>query len=184
MFDSSNGAIPACEEETKANLVAPTSFKLIWSEYTSRAPMTLDEENQLRKSRASSNPQGTGAQIAQAYSDYIDREGPKLARRLQAGKSMSEGDKRDAQQWIDGEKSKADYAARVAKNLPEDQSAFVILEYDAQNSYGALVRNFAMCRFGAIGSDGQFERRDILLSGEVDNNTGQAAKRRSEMSNP
>ena len=56
----------------------------------------------------------------------------------------------------------------MAKNLPEDQTGYVTLEYDADNDFGSAIRNFGMCRFGAIGTDGSFVKSDLVMSGPVD----------------
>lgn len=181
LTDNSKGAIPACVEKTTASLLAPSSFKLLWSEYTPRPPMPLEERfPPIPEEPECDGDCGAGARISAAYVGYIMREGPRLAERLKHNGKLNPTERDAAEQWISIQKARQDYAARIAKNLPEDQSGFVTIEYEAKNAYGTDLRSFAMCRFGAIGEDGRFDRNDIFLSGPVEQEAGEAAKMLSQ----
>ena len=178
-FDNSHGAIPACVERTKEQLRSPASFKLIWSDYSALPPLTSEERKQAFQAQGSSDP-FKGDQITQAYIRAIEIRGPKLAERLTRGDKLSGIDAQIAQAWIEGQEAERANAARIAKNLPEDQSAHVTLEYDADNGFGASIRSFGMCKFGAIGGDGVFAKSDIILSGPIDADVGRQTKELSE----
>lgn len=171
LTDDSHGALAACEEQTKEGLVSPSSFKLVWSDYTLRAA-ALPEDNVAMAAPGSS-------QLSVNFAAYVDKHGPELAARLARGERLSEEDRQMAELWTSADVAKKENAARLARNLPEDRTAFVSLEYDADNSFGATLREFAMCRFGPIGDDGRFERADIVQSGPVDAAAGREAKRLS-----
>lgn len=177
LTDNSKGAIPACVEKTTASLVSPSSFKLLWSDYTPRPPMPLEERfPPIAEEPECESDCGPGASINAAYAGYVMREGPRLAERLKGNGQLNPTERQAAEQWMSMQKARQDYAARIAKNLPEDQSGFVTIEYEAKNAYGTELRSFAMCRFGAIGEDGRFGRNDIFLSGPIDQEEGEAAK--------
>lgn len=179
--DKSKGAVPACAEETKEGLISPSSFKLVWSEYTPRGPVTVEEiaeiEDVKRQCDGECSP---GEQLSIDYASYLRREGPRLAAKLKRNAKLTGGEKADAELWLRSEQSRKERRAQIAKNLPEDQSAFVTIEYDAQNTYGTSVRGFAVCRFNGIGKDRRFDRGGILMSGPIDLETGKAAKQLSE----
>ena len=179
-IDHSHGAIGACLDKTKEQLRSPSSFQLVWSEYTARGPMTTEERKQAFQSQTVQND--TGDKILHAYMRAIEVRGPKLAQRLRRGEKLTGVDADLARSWIQGEEAEKANTIRVAKNLPEDQTAFVTLEYDADNGFGASIRNFGICRFGAIGSDGRFAKSDIIMSGPIDAAVGQQTKDLTERS--
>ena len=166
-IDHSHGAIAACVEKTKEQLRSPSSFKLIWSDYTARGPLTPEERKQAYESSCQGGC-ASGDKVIQALMHAIETRGPKLAERLRRGAKLSDIEKRVAEAWMEEAEWLKANAARVAKNLPEDQSAYVTLEYDADNGFGSAIRDFGMCRFGAIGTDGSFDKADIVMSGPVD----------------
>lgn len=177
LMDNSKGAIPTCVEETTASLKSPSSFKLLWSDYTARPPMPTEERfTSLSEEPKCDGDCGAGASLIAEYAGYVMREGPRFAERLKRNAKLNDIERQAAEQWLSIERSRREYAAKIAKNLPEDQSAFVTLEYEAKNAFGTDLRAFAVCRFGAVGQDGRFDKNDIFLSGPIDDETGKSAK--------
>jgi len=161
--DPSHGAIAACEEATMEDLRAPSTYKLVWSNYTPRDAMPVAERKVMNE------PDESVLDGERYVAAYVKKMEADTDRKLKAGEPLSE----DEQQFLAirriGEQ-------RAARNAPEDRTAFVTLEYDSENAFGSPVRSFDVCRLGAIGTDKRFERRDVLSHGPIPREEGQRTK--------
>lgn len=180
LSDGSHGAIGACEEHTRERLKSPASFKLVWSDYTAMGPLTDEDRKTAAAMACEPDCNNIGSQLTRAYSAYIDKNGPRLAAKKLKGQKLTAEENDNAELWLGVQKAKKENAEREKLNLPEDRTAHVTLEYDADNSYGASLREFAMCRFGAIGTDGSFAKSDIAFAGPIETAVGQETKELAE----
>lgn len=167
LTDKSHGAIDACEEQISDQLISPASYKRVWADYTPRSALTSAEYRELDRRRA--NIDSYSQRLVDAYTDELDRSIKRKAKR---------GGLTDVEQMVVDGRRQTD--ARAARNDPADRTGFVTLQYDSDNRFGATLRSFAICRFGAIGEDFRFERKDILQSGPMDDELGQLSKKLAE----
>lgn len=167
LTDDSNGAIGACEAHTLAGLVSPSSYVRRKAEYFPKPALSYDEGYEMRSARDRARDP-VSSRFVDAYSRAIEREGPGLAKRSKRGEKLTEDQQRMLQSWQFAETRRAGDKQRIAENRPADRSAVVIIEYDADNQYGASIRSVAYCRFDAQGDDGRFAETDILQSGPAE----------------
>lgn len=147
--DGSHGAIAACEEVVKEQLVSPSTYKRVKAYYDSAPAMTHDEaENadELKDEQAGISPEII------AFSRAVVRG-------------------RNAKEKKEYNDAKLQHDERAKRNEPQDRTAYVTIEYDAQNRFGAMLRSLTACRFGEIGVDGAFDRSDLLFTFETNRST-------------
>ena len=176
--DASKGAVSACSDKISEQLRSPSSMKVFWSEFTPRAPLTWDEAHPHKD--FCPPPLDGHDDVIDAIMCRLDKQEQKVREKLRKGLPPVGREEEDVAESIHVvERNRADFEARAAENLPEVQSGFVTLEYDADNSFGTPIRAFAICRFGAIGSDVRFQKSEIVLSGPIDPIVGRQAKESS-----
>jgi hypothetical protein len=142
----------------------------VWADYEPLPPLTWEELRRLEEAGC-----GTDCPESQRfYNAYVAKAVKDAERKTRAGKPLDETE----HMMI---KARERMNADVASNDKFSRTAMVTLEYDAENGFGALVRSFAGCRFTAIGADGRFEQRDIVLEGPIPESEGREAKRLSAL---
>lgn len=174
LTDESHGALSACEEYVVSTLKAPSSYQRAWYEYKPAPPLTSAEFRNLQSAQANvcgGDQCSEAGDYMQAAVEGFNRE---LDRKLRDGLALD-----DLEQALLKNRKQMD--ADAAADKPAARTAFVTVEYDAQNAFGASIRSFAMCRFSAIGEDGRFSKTDILSAGPIDGESGRLVK---EMSGP
>lgn len=156
-FQLKRGAKLACQEATVGALTSPSSFRLVWSDVTLRGPFSFAEFKEAAEARhARSGAEPSSTPHADAF--------------LVA---MHEKDVRDGT-WE--KQLRTSYASYQTWAPEEKNTAFVLLEYDAENTFGAALRGFSICRFGPAGEDKKFGLSDIVKSGPVPLEEGRTAK--------
>lgn len=156
-FQLERGAKLACQEETVSVLKSPSSFNLVWSDVTLRGPFSFAEFKEAAEAR------GRRAAADSTATPHTDSF-------LEA---MHKKDVRDGT-WA--KQLQTSYASYQKWAPEEKNTAFVLLEYDAENAFGASLRGFSICRFGPAGNDKKFGISDIVQSGPIPLQEGRAAK--------
>lgn len=138
--DPSQGAVAACEEIVKAQLMSPSSYKRVRATYSPGVAMTLEYYKMSQDKRYNPNCPDGFCEEAQRFGMYggaqIDLQ--------------SQGMKRPTRKQIESHIQKL-YEQGFARlqNRPADQQkiAFAQIEFDAQNQYGAMIRGMHNCMF-------------------------------------
>lgn len=156
LIDPTNGALAACEENLKTQLKSPSSYKRIdykFFEYPSG--MTIDGFKQFQKTHfTTADPVlGEARGLSQGYIDQ-------LAMEMSLRKPLSKITDHDRQKWLD-DKLKRDFNLfQAVRNNTRTASVFVT--YEAENSYGASLKNIHECNFAPPKSDiGSYSADDL-----------------------
>lgn len=158
---AAKSAVAACEEVTRDQAISPPSFKTLWSDYTEREPLNQDDIRDMYKAGRCSP---VGEKECLLDSDRFmdastERKRKELSAALAAGKKLNRDDQRMAEtlglvEW-------------PQDHSPSGKTGFVLLEYQSENAFGASLRAFGICRLGAIGDDGKFEKSNVIKSGPI-----------------
>lgn len=167
--DNSHGAIGACESTIKKQLVSPSTYRLIWSDFTERPPLNAEEKKAWRERNICTDAKAKAGACTPTTGDQLQghflRDAEKNMAKARRGEPIAPEDRPLVEQMLQAEDRLA-----VAK------TGFVIMEYDSENAMGASVRAFAICRFGPASADGTFAESAIFQSGPVSRAEGEAAK--------
>lgn len=171
--DSSRGAVSACEGAIQRQLVSPSSYTQVWSDFTERAPLTAREKRAWRERNICTDAKGKAGMCTPTTADRMQSHFLRTA-------------EEDMAKVRNGQPVPAEDRARIAQMIEADDrlakahTGFVLIEYDSDNAMGASVRAFAMCRFGPASTDGTFAESAIFQSGPVARAEGEAAKKASQ----
>lgn len=149
-LDDSSGAIPACEEALQKILKSPSSYKRIKADYLAEPILDKDSyrKYELTKGCAASD---FGDAICIQANAYQEEAFNKL---LAADKSGS-AEGRRVSVW-------EERYNKYKETYGPDGSAIVVIEYDADNSYGSALRDKYICSFGRKSGD-RFSTSEIYL---------------------
>jgi len=155
-LDGSHGAIAACEEAVKEQMVSPSSYKRIWAGYSSTPAMNAKDLEAARKIQSDQACPDCAPEVNAFYGSLMDRNKYPPEMRATVDRILA-----------DGVKWRKETDAKAKRNAPQDRTARVTIEYDAQNNFGAMLRKFVSCRFDAIDTDGRYNRSDVLFTSEA-----------------
>jgi len=159
-FDQSHGAIATCVEAVREGAVSPSSFQVVWSHYTQSEP-TLGDEREERKPARCEPTCSELDRIYDAYVENIYREGPLLQKKIDRGRKLSARESEALDMYRLGLERRKEYELAVRQKKPEVQEALVLVQFDADNQFGAKLRQYALCAFGPVGKDGNFGKGDL-----------------------
>jgi hypothetical protein len=155
LTDNSHGAIAACEDNIKASLAAPSTYRRVRVEYHQQPPLTLEEFTAYQRT--------TYCGLGDLYEPCTDANAITIAyggQQILAQRGIRRPTASQRQQaraeWIS-----QIFAVLNRRPAAERQTATVFVEFDAQNAFGAPIRDLRSCRFGPIHSDG-FHKGDIF----------------------
>jgi hypothetical protein len=153
--DNSHGAIAACEGNIKAGLIAPSTYHRIRADYHEQPPLSLEEYTAYERTQYCGlgdlfepcTYANAGA-IAYAGQQILERRGVQRPTARERDEARAES-------------IRANFATLNRRPAAARQTATVFIEFDAQNAFGAPIRNTRMCRFGPMLSDG-FHKGDLF----------------------
>lgn len=161
LLDSSQGAIPECEESLKSTLASPSSYRRIHTEFVSAPQLNLELYKIFELTKGCGSSQ-FGERACIEGNVFFVRAAQAIALKELGQANLKGRAKRDAlnAEWRRGYDG-------FRKAWP-GQTASVAIEYDADNEYGASLRNSFVCHFGRKSSKG-FSKADIFVpSAQVD----------------
>lgn len=158
--DGSRGAVAACEKALIAGLRSPSSYKRISAEFTQAGPLTRQEY------AAFIETSGCALKSKFDYEACID--GARLTAAYAAGKILEDSGvanptqkqrDRAREQWF-----AQVYELNQKRPAEELQTGFAKIEYDADNGFGASVRETQICRFGPLRGAKAYSDREMFNS--------------------
>jgi hypothetical protein len=156
--DPSHGAVAACEEVLKTRLVAPASYKRISAVYSPGGELTLPLY-QLSKEK-DYNPYCADGFCAEA-TEFGIRAAARIA-------LQEKGIKNPTRKQMEAHTAKMyrmGFENLQNKPIEERQIVFVQITYDAQNRFGALIRESENCMFSPKEGD-KYETSNLFGTSE------------------
>lgn len=141
LIDPTDGALAACEDNLKARLKSPSSYKRIeYKFFENPNGMGIEGFKQFQKThfRTSDPVLGEGRDLAERRID-------ELAMEISLGKPLSKISDDDRQKWLE-DNLKRDFSLFQAVR-DTTRTASVFITYEAENSFGASLKDIHECNF-------------------------------------
>lgn len=142
-------AYALCDARISGNLVAPSSYKVVWRHYNDRSPITFAERQKN----------------INAIIDEMESRKSSLTIPQEFELQFYKEDR------ANGKRDKPIYEASKAATEP---TGFAIIEYDATNRFGVPLRAFAYCHVSEMKDDQSFSR--VFSYGDIGRAEGERQK--------
>ena len=151
-------ALATCQDEIKKVLVAPATFRLVYSDVmlSSRPVTYLQYSSDIERKIVWEGEQPGGSRIA-ANGVLAYMRDPRYAAEVE-------------------ERSREGYERYRSLPTRKRRKAFVLLEHDSENSFGAPLRGFSICDFSYLGESERFGPHDLIHAGPVSRKLAEEAK--------
>lgn len=157
MVSAEESAIRACEERLKGTLKSPASYRRLWSSFIPAGPVNEAE--------------------------YLEKLEADRLRAIQEGNDAEAFSSAFITQCLKNPKRKdCEGITAIHEQLPRPDTAHVLIEYEAVNSFNVKLPGYFTCRMN-VADDGSYDEAHIFTATTVPHNLGKQLKSQSELFN-
>lgn len=143
LIDPTDGALAACEENLTGQLKSPSSYKRIdYKFFENPNGMKIEGFKQFQQTHLKTADPALGD-----ARDLAERRIDDLAMEINLGKPLSRITHEERQKWLDDKLSR-DFTIFQAERDTR-RTASVFITYEAENSYGASLKDIHECNFAS-----------------------------------